>query len=62
MNEQQIWVASQDLLRLFREEQWKRGNHGCLCTNCLQDMDEALTRFVQEAKFHLETIGKTPEI
>ena len=33
------------LLKLFREEQDKKGNTGCMCASCIGDMDNALRRF-----------------
>ena len=33
------------LLRLFRKEQGKRGNVGCMCGDCVEDMENALKGF-----------------
>ena len=33
------------LLRLFRQEQKKKGNIGCLCDDCIEDMNNALKKY-----------------
>ncbi len=33
------------LLKLFRAEQKKKGNIGCMCGDCIQDMDDALKEY-----------------
>ena len=38
------------LLKLFREEQRKKGHIGCDCTDCAEDMDNALKKFRKGGK------------
>ncbi|KKN44316.1 hypothetical protein LCGC14_0694180 [marine sediment metagenome] len=35
------------LLKLFRKEQLKRDNVGCMCGDCTEDMDNALNNYIQ---------------
>lgn len=42
------------LLELFRKEQAVRGNHGCMCSNCKDDMIAAIKKLDDEEIFIVE--------
>ena len=37
--------AGEKLLWLFREEQGRKGNIGCTCSDCIEDMSNALEKY-----------------
>ena len=60
MREQDVRFLASQVLESFREAQSLRGNKGCRCHHCQEDMKEALKAVIEGGDFTIATSGKPP--